>query len=143
MTLVKRDPWREIEDLFSRYSRGFGLPANREVVAGDWAPRVDIAETEKEFLITAELPGVDKADVKVTVDNGLLTLCGERHQETEEEDKRFHRVERHYGSFTRSFTLPDATDATAVKAAYDDGVLTIEVPKTEVEEPEALEVPVG
>ena len=121
MALVKWDAWREIDDLFDRYTRAVERPrnGNQEVVAkSDWVPRVDIAETENTFVIKAEIPEVNKEDVKVTVDNGILTILGERKQEKEEHGKKFHRIERSYGSFTRSFTLPDNVDENNVKASF-------------------------
>jgi len=98
MALVRWDPWREIEDLFDRYTRAraVGQPptGSQEVIAtGDWTPRVDIAETDKAFVIKAEIPEVNKEDVKVTVDNRVLTIRGERKQEKEEEGKKLNRVE--------------------------------------------------
>jgi HSP20 family protein len=145
MALVRRDPWREIEDMFNRYTRAVGQPqaGSQEVVAtGDWAPRVDIAETDKAFVIKAEIPEVNKEDVKVTVYNGVLTIRGERKQEKEESGKKYHRVERHYGSFTRNFTLPDNVDETQIKALFKDGMLNLQIQKTEEAKPKAIEVKV-
>ena len=109
----------------------------------DWMPTVDISETEGEYLIKAELPEVRKEDVKVTVENGVLTLQGERRQEKEEKGKRFHRVERSYGSFVRSFTLPESVDESSVKAEYKDGVLNLHLPKSEKVKPKAIDVKVA
>ncbi len=145
MALVKWDPWREIEDVFDRYSRAAGAPrtGSQEVVTtGEWAPRVDISETDKEFAIKAEIPDVKKEDVKVTVDNGVLTIQGERKQEKEENGKKFHRVERFYGSFARSFTLPDNVDETKIKATFKDGMLNLQIEKTEEVKPKSIEVKV-
>ena len=145
MQLTKWDPFREMEDVFDRYTRAIGWPrrGTQEVVAaGDWAPRVDIAETENEFTIKAEIPEVKKDDVKVTVDSGVLTIRGERKQEKEEKDKKFHRVERYYGSFTRSFTLPDNVDESKIEASFKDGMLNLKIPKTEAAKPKAIEVKV-
>jgi HSP20 family protein len=143
MKLTKWDPFREMEDMFGRYTRALRWPreGSQEVMTtGDWAPRVDIAETEKEFSIKAEIPDVKKEDVKVTVDNGILTIRGERKQEKEEKDKKFHRVERFYGSFTRSFTLPDNVDESKIEASFKDGMLNLMVPKTEETKPKAIDV---
>jgi HSP20 family protein len=137
--------WREIEDMFDRYARTVGQPqvGGQEAVAtGDWAPRVDIAETEKAFVIKAEIPEVKKEDVKVIVDNGVLTIRGERKQEREEKGKKYHRVERYYGSFTRSFTLPDNVDETKIKATFKDGMLNLQIEKTEEAKPKTIEVKV-
>lgn len=144
MALVKWDPWREIEDMFDRYTRAVDRPLSRELAIseGGWAPRVDIAETDKEFLIKAELPEIRKEDVKVEVNNGVLTLRGERKQEKEEKGKKFHRIERSYGSFTRSFTLPENVDQSRIKASFKDGMLNIQLQKTEAKQPRAIEVKV-
>ena len=145
MQLTKWDPFREMEDVFDRYSRAIGWPrrGTQEVMAtGGWAPRVDIAETDNEFTIKAEIPEVNKEDVKVTVDSGVLTIRGERKQEKEEKGKKFHRVERYYGSFTRSFTLPDNVDESKIEASFKDGMLNLQIPKTEAAKPKAIEVKV-
>lgn len=146
MTLVRWDPWREMEELVDRYNRALGdqQAGGQEVIRkGDWSPRVDIAETDSEFIIKAEIPEVKKEDVKVTVENGILVLHGERKQEKEEEGKTYHRIERHYGIFNRSFTLPETVVAEKVKAGFKDGVLTITLRKTEDVEPKAIEVIIG
>jgi HSP20 family protein len=109
----------------------------------DWAPSVDIAETAEEFRIKAELPEVKKEDVKISVDNGILRLEGERRQEKEEKGKKYHRIERSYGSFLRTFTLPDNVDDSKVRAEFKDGVLDVRLPKTEKAKPKAIEVKVG
>jgi HSP20 family protein len=109
----------------------------------EWAPVVDIAETADEFLIKAELPEVKREDVKVTLENGVLTIMGERKQEQEEKGKRFHRIERAYGSFMRTFTVPDNVDEDKLRADFKDGVLTVHLPKTEKAKPKAIEVKVA
>lgn len=146
MALVKRDAFRDMEDFFDRYFRGAGLPVSmgREAITGgDWSPRVDIAENDKEFVIKAELPDVSKDDMHVSVDNGVLTLRGEKRQEKEEKGKKFHRIERSYGSFSRSFALPDNVDAGAIKAAFKDGVLNVTLPKTSKKGGKAIKVDVS
>jgi HSP20 family protein len=110
------------------------------MTGGDWVPRVDIAETDKEFIIKADLPEIKKEEVSVTVDKGVLTLRGERKQEKEEKDKKFHRIERLYGSFTRSFTLPANVDETKVDASFKDGILQLTIPKTKETKPKEIEV---
>jgi len=145
MGRVRPDPEQELQDVLDRYTRALGQPraGSQEVIAtGDWAPRVDIAETDKAFEIKAEIPEVNKEDVKVTVHNGVLTIRGERKQETEEKGKKFHRVERCYGSFTRSFTLPDNVDETKISASFKDGVLNIQIQKIEQAKPKSIEVKV-
>jgi len=153
MSLVRWDPFRELEDMSSRLNRIFGhamLPrtpatpdAAHAMAVFDWAPTVDIAETPEEFQIKAELPEVNKEDVKVSVDNGILRLEGERKQEKEEKGKKYHRVERSYGSFLRTFILPDNVDETKVRAEFKDGVLNVRLAKTEKAKPKAIEVKVG
>lgn len=148
MTLVRWDPFRELEDMSERLNRVFSRPTMRNtgkenLTVADWMPTVDISETESEYLIKAELPEVRKEDVTVTVENGVLTLQGERRQEKEEKGRRFHRVERSYGSFVRSFTLPESVDEGGVKAEYKDGVLALHLPKSEKVKPKAIDVKVA
>jgi HSP20 family protein len=145
MALVKRELGPELEGMLGSYLRAVGLPraGSQEVIAtGDWTPRVDIAETDKAFEIKAEIPDVNKEDVKVTVHNGVLTVQGERKLEKEEKGKKFHRVERYYGSFTRSFTLPDNVDETKISASFKDGVLNLQIQKTQETKPKSIEVKV-
>ena len=145
MALLRRDPEQEMEDMLERYARALGQPraGSQEVIAtGDWAPRVNIAETDKAFEIKAEIPEVNKEDVKVTVHNGVLTIQGERKLEKEEKGKKFHRVERLYGSFTRSFTLPANVDETKISALFKDGVLNLQIQKTEEAKPKSIEIKV-
>ena len=113
------------------------------MATGDWAPRVDIAETDKEFSIKAEIPDVKREDVKVSVDNGVLIITGERKQEKEEKNKKYHRVERFYGSFTRSFTLPANIDESKVEASFKDGMLNLSIPKIEETKPKAIDVKIN
>jgi HSP20 family protein len=104
---------------------------------------VDITEDEKEWVVKADLPEVKKEDVNVTVENGVLTITGERKFEKEEKDKKYHRIERSYGNFLRSFTLPDAADSSKVTAEFKDGVLKVHLPKGEKAKPKAVEVKVA
>lgn len=143
MSLVRWDPWREMEDFVDRYNRalGSGQESGQDVMKkGDWSPRVDIMETEDEFTIKAEIPEVNKEDVKVTVENGILMLHGERKQEKEEKGKTFHRIERHYGAFNRSFTLPETVDQDSIKANFKDGMLSIRLQKSKQVKPKAINV---
>lgn len=145
MAIVKWSPWREIEDMFDRYTRVVGLPrleGHGVAEHMDWAPSVDIAESEKEFMIKAEIPEVERDDVKVTIDNGVLTIRGERKQEKEEKGKKFHRIERSFGSFTRSFTLPENVDENEIKATFKDGMLNLKLQKTKAAKAKAIEVKV-
>ena len=149
MTLVRWDPFRELEDMSDRLNRMMSRPAlprtngKETMVVADWVPSVDVSETEGEYQIKAEIPDVKKEDVKVTVEDGVLTIQGERKQEKEEKGKKYHRVERSYGSFIRSFTLPDLVDEEKVKAEFKDGVLNLLLPKSEKAKPKAIEVKVG
>jgi len=145
MALIKWDPLREIEDMFDRYSRSVGSRSDRGqglLTTGDWSPLVDISETDTEFVIKAEIPDVKKEDVKVSVDNGIVTIQGERKQEKEEKGKRFHRIERFYGNFVRSFTLPDNVDEAKIKATFKDGMLNLQIPKTAEAKPKSIDVKV-
>jgi HSP20 family protein len=117
---------------------------DKEVMTvAEWAPLVDITEDEKEYVIKAELPEVKKEDVKLTVHDDVLSISGERKYEKEEKGKKYHRVERAYGSFTRSFTLPEDADASKVAADYKDGVLKVHLPKSEKAKPKSIEVKIG
>jgi HSP20 family protein len=129
MALIRWEPLKEIEELFGRSWPRPAIRSDQLMGMGDWNPRVDISENDGQYLVKADIPGVAKEDIKVTVDNDVLTIQGERKQEKEEENKHFHRVERFYGSFIRSFTLPEDADATALKAASQEGQLTVTIPK--------------
>jgi HSP20 family protein len=147
-TLMRWDPFRELEDMSDRLNRVFARPATRTngkeaLTVADWAPTVDISETEGEYLIKAELPEVKKDDVKVTLEDGILTIQGERRREKDEKTTKYHRVERSYGSFVRSFSLPDQVDENGVKAEYKDGMLNLRIPKSEKAKPRAIEVKVA
>ncbi len=149
MNLIKWDPFRELEDMSSRLNRIFGQPrggaeADSEMMAvANWMPSVDISETDDAYLIKGEIPGVKKEDVKVTLQNGMLTIQGERKQEKEEKNKKFHRVECSYGSFARSFRVPDDADESAVKAEFKDGMLNVSLPKSAKAKPKSINVAVS
>jgi HSP20 family protein len=136
MNLVKWDPFVELEDVSKHLNRIFNkFPARSEasrelLTTADWAPNVDITETDSAYLIKGEIPGVNKEDIKVNIENGMLTMSGERKQEKEEKNKKYHRIERSYGSFMRSFRLPDNVDESAVKAEFKDGMLNVTLPKS-------------
>ena len=136
MSIVRWEPFSAMDEMFNRFPSLFGrwpkFAAESEAKL-DWAPPVDISETGDEYLLRAALPAVKKEDVKVTVEDGMLTLSGERRQKEEEKNEKFHKVETYYGSFSRSFALPDAVDEAAIRAESKDGVLVIHVPKTKVE----------
>lgn len=148
--LTRWDPFKEMEETQNRLARFFGLTPPRPGNGGqetmtitEWSPSVDITEDDKEYLVKADLPDVKKDDVKVTVENGVLTITGERKFEKEEKGKKYHRIERSYGNFLRSFTLPDAADGAKVAAEFKDGVLKVHLPKSEKAKPKAVEVKVA
>lgn len=148
--LTTWDPFKELNELEHRLATMFGRAPVRKnggkeeaMTVAEWAPLVDITEDEKEYLIKAELPEVKKDDVKVSVQDGILTISGERKSEKEEKNKKFHRVEWAYGSFSRSFTLPEDADADKVAGDFKDGVLKVHVPKSEKAKPKKIEVKVG
>ena len=149
MNLVKWDPFRELEEVSNRLNRLFSrAPAhtgsNQEMmVLADWMPSVDISETDTAYLIKGEIPGVNKEDVKVSIEDGMITLRGERKQEKEDKGKKFHRIERSYGSFVRSFRMPDDVDESAVKAEFKDGMINVMLPKTAKAKSKAVEVSVS
>ena len=135
--LVRWDPFSDINRIdrtFNRMMRRAFSGWPRLAVEGEtveWSPSADISETDKEYLIRAELPAVKKEDVKVTVDGGMITIEGERKQQKEEKGEKYHQMESFYGSFSRSFTLPDDVNAEAIRCEDKDGVLAVHLPKTE------------
>ena len=149
MNLVKWDPFRELEDVSNRLNRIFGQSLARSesgqnmLAVADWAPSVDISETDSAYLIKGEIPGVKKEDVKVTIQDGMLTIQGERRQEKEEKGKKFHRIECSYGSFARSFRVPDDADENSVKAEFKDGMLNVTLAKSEKAKPKSINVSVS
>jgi len=144
MSLIRWNPARDLEALLQHYPLGFsrGLsPASQELLTtSDWAPVVDISETPEAYLIRAELAGMKREDIKVKLEQGVLTLRGERRQEKEDKDNKHHRVERFYGSFARSFTLPEDADAEHIKAEYSEGLLTLSLPKMAVKPTHTREI---
>src|SRR5213596_3685247 len=148
--LTRWDPLKEMEELQNRLSGFFGrAPVRRangeqeSITVAEWAPLVDITEDDKEYLIKAELPEVKKEDVKVTVQDDVLTISGERMLEKEEKGRKYHRVERAYGSFARSFTLPEDADGEKVAAEFKNGLLMVHLPKSEKAKPKSIEVKIG
>jgi HSP20 family protein len=147
-TLAKWNPFQELDAFRNQMTTFFGRPLWRTNGGGEtidtteWTPLVDVTEDDKEYIIKAELPEVKKEDVKVTVENGALYITGERKAEKEEKTKKYHRIERAYGTFERSFLLPEGAKGDAVTAAYKDGVLTVHLPKGAETKPKALQVKV-
>jgi HSP20 family protein len=144
MSIMRYKPFAELDDLGSGL-RLFQDTVSRlltEPAARPWAPAVDIFETENELLLKADLPGVEMKDIDIQVENGTLTLRGERKYENETKEGGFHRIERSYGSFARLFTLPDTVNFEDVKADFKNGVLTVKLPKKEVAKPRTIKVEV-
>jgi HSP20 family protein len=150
-TLIRWNPFGEMDEIQRRMSsllegnlfRRVNASPGDESVTAEWAPLVDVIEDEKEYLIKVELPEVQKENVKVTVENGTLTISGERKAEKEEKNRKFHRVERYYGRFERTFGIPDDADGNGVKAEFKDGVLRVHLAKSEKARPKQIEVKVG
>lgn len=143
------NPFRELDDVQNRLGSFFGgaFPrfgnGNGGLKLADWSPQVDITEDDNEYLIKADLPEMKKDEIKVNVENGVLSVSGERKTEKEEKNKKFHRIERSYGTFERSFTVPDDADGAKVAAEFKDGVLRVHLPKNPVAKPKAIEVKVN
>jgi HSP20 family protein len=146
MNITRWEPFGNLDELFGRFGPiGFNRWPRIFETDGkpvEWAPTADISETDKEYLVKAELPGVKREDVKVTVENGVLSIQGERKQEKEEKNEKHHRVERAYGTFFRSFSLPDNAAAGDIRAESKDGVLLVHIPKVRIEKPKAIQVKV-
>ncbi len=153
--IVKWNPFREMEEMQRRMSSLFDWNPLRHgthsaltgpdenITVPEWSPLVDIAEDDKEYLIKVEIPEVSKEDVKVTVEGGTLTIAGDRKSEKEQKGRRFHRVERYYGRFERSFALPDDAETEHVKAEFKDGVLRVHLAKSEKARPKQIQVSVS
>lgn len=147
-TLIRWNPFREFETMTNRMNSLFQRPAlirdiDETLGANEWCPLVDVEESDKEYTIKAELPEVRREDVKVQVEDGSLRISGERKLEKEEKGRRFHRLERSYGAFERSFSLPEGTKKNDVSAEFKDGLLRVHLPKSEMAKPKALEIPVS
>jgi HSP20 family protein len=140
-TLARWDPFRDLVSLQGELNRMFGRAYGvEEGGAGSWLPALDIFETEDKFVVTVELPGIEPEDVEVSVEDSTLSIRGERRFSEEVSEENYRRVERRYGSFVRSFSLPQTADAEKIEAAFDRGVLRIEVPKAEVAKPKKITV---
>ena|SRR5947209_697631 len=148
MPMIRYNPFQSETEDFPTGLRLFQDSLSRllsEPAARPWAPPVDIYETENELVLKADIPDVDPKNVGIQLENGTLTLKGERKFENEEQKngRGFHRIERSYGSFVRAFSLPDTVDGDKVKADYKNGVLTITLPKKEVAKPKMINVEIG
>ncbi|MBU6182232.1 MAG: Hsp20/alpha crystallin family protein [Verrucomicrobia bacterium] len=147
-TLIKWNPFREFELMSNRMNNLLTrslLPAtfDEPIGSSEWCPLVDVEENDKEYTIKAELPEVKKENVKVELENGSIRISGERKLEKQETGRRFHRLERSYGAFERTFTLPEGTERKGVSAEFRDGLLKVHLPKGESAQRKALEIPVA
>ena len=140
-------PLKELEEMekrlstmFGRSPMGTGGEKKEAISVTEWSPLVDITEDEKEYVVKAEIPEMKKEDIKINVHDDVLTVSGERKYEKEEKSKKYHRVERAYGSFMRSFALPENADGSKISAEYKDGVLKVHLPKSEQAKKKAIEV---
>jgi HSP20 family protein len=150
MALMRRqdvwDPFSELEELGNRLNRLFGVTRwggedrGESLAMTQWTPACDISETDKEYRIRLELPEVKKDDVRITLANGMLTVQGERKQEQEVSEARYHRRELRYGTFLTRFTLPDTIDEEKVDASYQDGILTLVIQKSEQKQQKAKQI---
>ena len=149
-TISKWNPLQDLQEFENRLAGFFGRAPVRTngdkqeaITVADWSPLVDISEDDSEYVVKAELPEVKKDDVRVTMENGVLSISGERNVEKEEKDKKYHRVERAYGRFERSFTLPEGVDGTKITAEFKEGVLKVHLPKAENVKPRSVTVKVA
>jgi len=154
MSLIRWNPARELEawpsDLFGiqremnrMFDSFFRGSRDEDYSLSAWIPAVDIAEHDNEYVVKLELPGVNKEDVKITLESNILTIQGDKKQEKETKKENYHRVERSYGAFQRSFTLPTTVKSDKIDAVYKEGVLTISLPKAEEAKPKQIEVKVN
>ena len=144
-TLVRWDPFRDLVSIQDELNRLFGRTftggeSMRPTATGPWMPAMDVYETEDRIVATLELPGIEPKDVEVSVEDSTLTVSGKREFTSETNEDNYHRVERRYGSFARSISLPQTVDTEKVGARFDKGVLTIEVPKVERAKPKKIEI---
>jgi len=148
MNLVRWDPFRELEEMSTRLNRVLSAPPRRTgeeegAFFADWAPAIDVQETDIEYLMKADLPDVKKDDVKIDIKDRVLTIEGERKQEKEEQGKKFHRIERSYGKFVRRLALPTDVDDQKIAADFKDGVLNVHLPKSASAKPRSISVKVA
>lgn len=147
MKLERWNPLRELEDMSDRLNRmftgGFASASSERFTTPDWSPSCDICELPEEYLVKVELPEVKREDIKVSVEDGVMQIHGERRLEKEEKNRRYHRLERSYGSFARTFTLPQDVDDNRIKADFKDGMLMVHVAKGAASKPKAIDVKVA
>lgn len=144
MQLTRWNPFLELDQIQQRLNRLFlDRPIKGDEPFADFMPAVDIAETDADFIVKADLPDVKKEDIAVHVEDGVLAIEGERKQDKEETGKRFHKIEREYGRFVRRFSLPTEVEADKVRAEFKDGVLNVVLPKAPAAKPKMIDVRVG
>jgi HSP20 family protein len=148
MALIRWDPTREVTSLQSEMNRLFNTFFDTPTQPGNgplrrWVPAMDLVETDDHFVLRADLPGLTEDDVSIELEDNVLTISGERKSEHEEHKEGYHRVERAYGSFGRSLTLPEGVDADTVEASFDNGVLEVRIPKPEERKPRKVAITVG
>lgn len=143
MNLTTWSPFRDLDTLFDRFSREPVFPRGSLIESDvQWRPAASITENKKEFTIKADLPAVDRKDIEINVESGVLTIKGERRYEKSTDDEKEHRRESFYGLFSRSFALPDNVDESKITADSKDGVLTVHLPKTVADKPKTLSIKV-
>ena len=148
MAIVRWEPFRDVFSTQDRFNRLFNqtlsqMYGEEEGKLGNWSPAVDVFETDPNLVVKAELPGIDPKDVEIRVENNTLFLKGQRKFENEVKEENYHRIERSYGSFTRTFALPGSIDAEKVSADYKGGVLTLTLPKREEAKPKTIKINVS
>lgn len=140
------DDLREMNRVMTRLFGDTGIirgnGGTEQTLAATWAPSVDIEETDNHYLVRVEIPQVKKEDVKITIDEGVLAVSGERRQEKEDKGQRYHRIERSYGAFYRSFRLPDDVDVSKIEAKFDNGMLNVTLPRKATPTPSVKQIPV-
>jgi len=145
MAISRWDPFRDLSVLQERMNRlfedaGRGYRGDEAAATTTWSPAVDIYETENEIMVKAELPGIDRKDIVLNLDNNVLTLKGERKFEKETRQENYHRIERSYGAFSRAFSIPAIVDEEKIRADYKDGILKIALPKKEQVKPKQIKI---
>lgn len=144
MTMITRiDPFRELAGFFENFADVAGVTGREQPAFGTFVPAVDVYEDEHNLVLKLEVPGMNEEDLSVTLENNTLTVSGERKLEKEEKEENFHRIERRYGSFTRSFRLPNTVDPEKVEAGYDKGILKITLAKRAEAKPKQIKVGLG
>ena len=151
MALIRWEPVRELHSMQNEMNRLFNTffdsptPSNGggNTLARRWIPAMDVVETEDHFVLRADLPGLSESDVKIELEDNILTVSGERKSEHEQKGEGYYRVERAFGSFSRSLTLPEGVDADGIQAKFDNGVLEVQIPKPEQQKPRKVEISLG